>query len=322
MFEYTENNHFKFGFTEHNCWFTNRKSKAESWIVKFGECNREPKSLKDECIITAQKIYDSSDLIPNIMFSGGVDSEVVIQSFMQAKVPFNISILRFNDDLNLHDIAFAIHFCEKNDLKYDLIDINIINFWEQDLYDYAMKSQCYTHQLCVIMWLADQIDGLPIMGSLPIPDKMFKRRSKDYIHNTTPYELNQQWDLWMSEMILSIPRYFILQDRDAVPYFFQYTPEIVYAQLKEPLLKDLVDNKMIGKLSATSIKFDIYHSYFDILFRPSFEGFEKNIGPGQLVSITDEFEWFTFVTFNSLLDYSGICKFEYFDLLKQLKPNV
>lgn len=272
MFEYTENNHYKFGFIETD-FFVNRTSKDHSWIVKHGKCSYSPGTWKDECLITAEKIYNSTDLPINIMFSGGIDSEVVVRNFLELGVSFKVSILQYKNNLNLHDIAYAVVFCDQHNIKYDIIELDIVNFLENDAYDYAAKTQCCHPHYCPGMWLADQIDGLPVIGGGG--SYLTKRLPNDYVPGVSPYEFSL-WDLWGEEMTASMYTHFINQNRPAVPAFYQYTPEITYSYLIDEIIQQLINNKRHGKLSTSTTKFDIFSKHYtDLLYRKKYHGFEK-----------------------------------------------
>lgn len=307
MFEYTENNHFKFGYSEHG-WFTDRQSKDDTFIADYGRCLYIPKSWKDECLITVKKIYESTDLPINIMFSGGIDSEVVVQSFKQLDVPFKVSIMRFKDDLNIHDISHAVIFCEQNNIKYDLIDLDLLKFWETDLHRYAEKAKSWSPQTCSTMWLADQIDDFPVMGTGD--SWLVKRVPDDYVPGVSPYK-SSSWDVWVTEAVCSWHRHFINQDRPAIPGFFQYTPEMIYSFLMDPVVKELINNKRHGKLTVQSTKYEIYSRYFDLIYRKKYTGFEK----------ATKYEP---PDFDLYKDYSGVHKTEFNELLEKLryKTNV
>lgn len=299
MFEYTENNHFKFGYHESE-WFTNRTSPDQIFIADYGRCSYNPGSWKDECLITAEKIYESAGLPINVMFSGGIDSEVVAQSFKQVGIPFTVSIMRFKDNFNLHDISYAIIYCEQNNIKYDLIDLDLLKFWENESHDYAERAQCYSPQLCPMMWLSDQIDGFPVMGSGD--SYLVKQIPHNYIPGVSPYEPSQ-WYSWVNEVHKSFYKHFMNQDRPAVPGFFQYTPEITYSFLTDPIIKLLVNNKRLGKLTLQTTKYEIYTKYFDLIYRKKYHGYEK------VVKYQPD----------NIQNYSGVHKIEFNELLEKLK---
>lgn len=266
----THKNHFQFGYN--STAFNFRKSSEDKWWVKYGKCERAPLRFKDECVRTAQIIREDAREIPSVMFSGGVDSEVALRSFVEAKIPVRAAILRFKNDLNIHDISYAVIACEKLGVKYDFFDLDIIQFWSERLFEFADSVYCISPQLLSTMWLADQIDEYPVMGSGEC--LLVKRIDEGYIPGVSEYS-NSEWDLYEKEKIAAWYRHFILRGRNACPGFFQYTPEIILSYLSDSFVRDLTSNKIIGKLCTASSKLKIYQQHFELTDRPKFSGFEK-----------------------------------------------
>jgi hypothetical protein len=277
LFNYTHDNHFAFGyeFLGNHYWMrpTASDAKGATFAVGYGRCQYEPTNFKTECYRAARLIHESSDEIANIMFSGGNESEIVVRSFFDQQIPFKVSILKFKQNLNLHDISFAVVFCEQRKIPYRIFELDIKDFWDDEIYEYAERTQCPTPQLPSAMWLADQIDGLPVMGSGEpyiakiIPD--------DYVPGESLYEPSE-WQFQEKERIQAWYRHFLIQERPAVPGFFQYTPELMYSFLSSPIVRELVNNERHGKLSSVSTKGETYRLWFaDMIPRPKFSGFER-----------------------------------------------
>jgi len=126
MYEYTLNNHFKFGYGDK--WSMFKDQHTDKWKIQYGKCSPDwtDEGWKKECIKTAGIIKDKSDILINICFSGGLDSEIVVRSFM---------------------------------------DVNTNWFVDSGLlFEYMEKTHCPSVAYCCHMWLVDQIDGLPVMG--------------------------------------------------------------------------------------------------------------------------------------------------------------
>ena len=313
LFNYTHENHFKFGYRIHDddYWMLPRCADPEhKFTVTYGVCKKPPFNFKGECYRAAQLIHESSDEIANIMFSGGNESEIVVRSFADQAIPFKVSILKFKRNLNLHDISFAVVFCEQRGIKYDIIDLDIEQFFDGEVYEYAERTQCPTPMLPPTMWLADQIDGLPIIGSgepylaKVVPDA--------YIPGESPYEPSG-WVFQEKERIQAWYRHFIIQQREAVPGFFQYTPELMYSFLNSPIVHELVDNKRVGKLSTVSTKGEIYRLWFaDMIPRTKFNGFEKVMDWDE--TVREELE-------EKYGQYSRIESIEYNEFMKRLRDG-
>ena len=123
MVELTHRNHFKFGFNGEN--FSFRQSAVDQWFVDYGPSDRLPFDFRRECVETAMLIGQKAKGQIWVLFSGGVDSEVVVRSFVLAKVPFRAAILRFKNNLNIHDIAYAVSACESLGVPYTFFDLDI-----------------------------------------------------------------------------------------------------------------------------------------------------------------------------------------------------
>ena len=62
------------------------------------------------------------------MLSGGMDSEVVVKAFLEAKVPFKTSTFRIMDSdviMNPHEIKNVERFCAANNLMPSYFDISL-----------------------------------------------------------------------------------------------------------------------------------------------------------------------------------------------------
>ena len=263
-------NHFKFGYD--NTWFGARTSPEQKWVVEYGRCERSVGTFREECLLNARQIYkDAKDNVV-LLFSGGVDSEVAFRSFLRSDTPFSVAILRFKYDLNIHDISYAVIICERFGVPYRIYDLDIIEFWNTRLLEYADPTYCISPQLLSTMWLADQVEGYPVLGSGEC--LLVKDVPDDYVPGVSPY-LPSEWSLHEKEKIAAWYRHFIVKKRKACPGFFQYTPEVMLAYLKDPFVEKLVNNEMIGKRNTESTKLEIYKNHFDLLDRPKFSGFER-----------------------------------------------
>lgn len=254
---YTEGDHFKFGFDYE--WYVPRSDASQRYTVAFGAASRPPLDWRSECIIAARKIADAADAPIDLLFSGGIDSEVAAQAFVAAGVPFTAHVLRFADHLNWHDIQYAVAFCEATGVPYRLHDLDILAFFEADLYSYARLSHSVSPQLCATMWLVDQLDGYPVFGQ---GEPLLVRRP------------NQRWALRESEKINAWYRYYVCRGRSGVPGFHQYTPEQMLSFLLE-----FVDHPMLaaksGKLSSATSKLGMYTRHFPLTVREKYTGYEK-----------------------------------------------
>ena len=305
--ELTHKNHFEFGYNQKP--FTLRKTPEDKWFVKYGRCERQPLNFHDECLATAKLIRNKTDQPLHVMFSGGVDSEVVLRSFYENEIKIQVAILRYKNDLNIHDVSWAIVICDYLKIPYKIYDLDLIEFWNSPAADQlAQQTYCPSPQLLPAMWLIDQIPGYPIMGS---GECLFvKNRPDDYVPGVSPY-LRSDWMLYEKEKVAAWYRHFIIKNRTGCPGFFQYTPEIMLSYLQDPFVDDLIHDRIVGKLSTESSKLKIYQQHFKLYDRSKYTGFEK---------VTAEDAKYRAVLLQRYGNASEISKISTDDLKEMLKP--
>lgn len=262
----TRGQHFLFGYVPaeapHLRFESLRKRQADSerWFVQYGRSVRLPMSFRLECLEAAREIAAHAGSLPiTVLFSGGMDSEVTLRSFVEAGVPVRAAILRFKDDFNLHDYSWAILACENLGVEYRIHDLDLLAFWSGAANEYAERTQCVSPQLLPTMWLADQVDGFPVLGS-----------GENYL-----VKKNETWVLLEKERIASWYRHFLFQNRPACPGFFQWSPELMLSWLVDPLAIDLWQNRRPLEDDSKVVKIRIYQQHFNVLPRSKYTGFEK-----------------------------------------------
>ena len=317
---YTHNNHFKWGYNKK--WFTQRQKPQDRYTVEFGVIDN-PLNFKQECYRAARLIDEYAYAVGTsieLMFSGGSESEVMLRSFIDQDIPVNINIMTYDPYLNLHDISHAIVFCETHNLDYALHEVPILQWLHEEGLKYASLSQSISPRILPHMLLMERLsEGIPVMGMgecyiahghlkqyYDLVDGKIVRNSKD------DYE-PAPWYFYEREKINSWYRFAQKQNIKAIPGFFQYTPELMYAFLDEEMTKQLAMNNWPGKLSNTSTKKEIYSKHFPgILQKKKYDGFEQLAKMDNQLRPTLQSEYG---------DYSQEVKIEYNDLIKQLKGD-
>lgn len=209
--ELTQKNHFKHGFADRE---------KNNFSVYLGGYKNAPGSGLEESKKCARYIYDRrKNSRIALCLSGGIDSECMLDAF--SGLDTDIYFLRFQNDLNDFDISTGLSICESRGLKFKVIDIDVIRFFESGLYlEYGRKYRCQSPQLATHMWLLDQIDGVPILAGNPFVRTVL---NGGYFFIGLPGDLH-----------CSLFRYFEQNKRFGVPWFFIYSPEQIAAFLNTP----------------------------------------------------------------------------------------
>jgi hypothetical protein len=106
----------------------------------FDFYNKVPyKTLIQEAAIEANKVLGNK---PALCFSGGVDSQVMLNCWLEANLKFDLFILVFNNDLNKQDVDHARRFCNSLGVTLNEIQIDIIKFLNFFNFEYAVKYNC------------------------------------------------------------------------------------------------------------------------------------------------------------------------------------
>jgi len=90
------------------------------------------KKLKKWRIEAAKRCAETLGPFPALCFSGGVDSQAMLQCWSEADLEAHVVIFRFNNDLNIQDADHAIQYCRKFSIPYREIEIDILKFLTRD----------------------------------------------------------------------------------------------------------------------------------------------------------------------------------------------
>lgn len=103
-----------------------------------------------------------------VLFSGGVDSEVVLHTCIENKIPVQAITMRLlvkNVCVNTHDMYYAERFLRTNNIKSKVIDLNVDKFCENgDHISYLEPYLIKEFHVATHFWLFEQCTGFPIIG--------------------------------------------------------------------------------------------------------------------------------------------------------------
>lgn len=99
-----------------------------------------------------------------LAFSGGIDSQAMIQCFMEAGIQFDLFILTFANDMNSQDVEHAKIFAAKHNLILNAIEIDIISFLTRDSYLMGSEYKCTSPQFASHYVMFDKIREMGYTG--------------------------------------------------------------------------------------------------------------------------------------------------------------
>lgn len=142
--------------------FSDVFSKNANFNVSF---KNSVKSNTPPIEVATRAISDIATTYPppyTLMVSGGVDSQTMLWLWLQSKVPFTaVSVKYVSPDrtswFNEHDLYELKLFSEKHNIPIEYKEIDIIDFFETRLIDYATQYQCNSPQICTHMAMTELI---------------------------------------------------------------------------------------------------------------------------------------------------------------------
>lgn len=146
--------------------------------------------LKEHCQLAIQTMKKHIGGKPAICFSGGIDSQTVVDSFLLAGETPNITILRFEDELNSHDVTDALSFCETRKIKPEIFDIDIIRFLNNRLYDFAVSNQISSPQFATHLYFAGKLKESGYTSAIFGGNSLFQYDDGDWY---TPTKEETDW---------------------------------------------------------------------------------------------------------------------------------
>lgn len=224
----------------------------------------------NELINNAKLIRDSFPDKFDLLFSGGVDSEVVLRIYHSLRIPVNVFIFRYENNYNYKDVNFAMSVCNELGITPKVIDFNLQKFFENDAYDIFSKIYCHSSGRLPHLKMSEYLDNLPIYGS---GEPYWRRINKDM---STP----APWILEFDEGARAWSVYHKTIGRPAICDWYEYTPRILLSHMQTPIIKKLIADGNQGRFDSNRSKIKLHKEYWPtIVDRKKLVGFEGDMEP-------------------------------------------
>lgn len=103
-----------------------------------------------------------------VLYSGGMDSEIVLRSCLINKIPVRALTGKFVCDgyaLNTHDLYYAEKFCRQNNIEQKIIEIDVKKFYENGEHIKLLTPyNVYLAHVAVHFHIFQQSTGFPVLG--------------------------------------------------------------------------------------------------------------------------------------------------------------
>lgn len=221
-------------------------------FLNLYESERPVLNFSKEVENTCKQLYEEANGKPIwLMLSGGIDSEIIARTFLKLDIKFSCMIVRFADELNNHDIEYAVEFVLKHEVPYHIYDMNPIDFIQECR---QSDSGTLIYRFMQIHWMKkiQNMGGYCVIGS-------GEQRYDQHLNITylksqfIPYR-------WVKENSIA-----------ACPYFFLHNSQVIHSYALEA-------KEYTGEVGALghNIKAHVYKKWWpDLILRPKYHGYEK-----------------------------------------------
>jgi hypothetical protein len=298
MLNLTENNWYTWQYG--NGPINSRHIIDQPFRTNYSKCRESIGNYKEELIKVAKSTIDSFPLEKfTLLFSGGADSEIVLRSYLEVNHPIDVVIYRYENDINLYDVSYAVTICNMLGVKYQIIDFNLSKFFENDAERYASLSEIDNPGALPYLKFLENSDNIPILGQGD--PWWFREQGNDY-------SIKGNWLYGDMELFTGTSKLLMSLNKPGIPMWFKWRPGLVMSYTNLKWFKILTNDGFIGKCGVSSTKLQGYKEVFpDMIHRYKATGFEK-IG-----SLITEFEDFLSKKNNGLL-YRQVCLKTYDEL--------
>ena len=201
-----------------------------------------------------------------LLFSGGSESELILRAYKEIGKEVKAYIFRYENDINLYDVSYAVTIAESLSVEYKVIDFNLNSFYLNQAESISDIAQIDRPRALPQLKFLDFIDEIPIAGA---SDPTWFRQHDNY-------QVDSEWLMCDWEHDIGWSKYVQEINRPAIMEWFKWTPEIVVGFTKMKWFELLVGNKIPGKLGTNSTKLQGYkEAYPEMINRIKKTGFES-----------------------------------------------
>lgn len=257
-------NSYKIGYN--NEWFTLRQSQFDRLDVMSDGCGRTPMTFAQEGVNTASILtekYGAENIC--LFYSGGGDSEIILQSFIGAgRIPGKIIFLDYGT--NLYDRYFALTFAKFYGIKVETIPFDAVEMLSSgESFEVCNKYQCGQIGLSFYLKVIEEHckTHYVVTGDDPYIENMYN-----------PLTNTRQWQFFAREPFYALWKVFIQNGVDGCPNFIQYSPELFASFFNDRVMKHLRDPAQTKFTTSNQVKQTLYRNNFFLRHREKSTGME------------------------------------------------
>lgn len=266
---FTHNNHLRYTIGGRE--FGYREDPTEKFSVSVGSIDKDhyaKSNWLEEQYRTADLIYKDYGKDFVVMFSGGTDSEICLRAFKHIGITPRAVFIKFVGDYNHGDLVYAIKIANSLDIKLEIINFDILNFYRNGLaWELASELQCSQMAYLGVYYHVAKLCAPAVMGGEMLMKRITKPNFSEWSYC---FRENEDASAMRFSKKYHIP---------LVNEWFSYTPEMMGYYLEHPVIKEMLADRNNGKLTSVSTKNGVLRSLMpSIMPKIKTHGFENLLG--------------------------------------------
>jgi hypothetical protein len=257
-------NHYRLGYNGR--WFNRRESAADEFRIQVGGCGRVPVGVTEEAVWAARAMLDKYGRENiTLLYSGGCDSEVVLQSFIGAGQVPRVLFLDYGENRNVYDRRWAHRFCRYNGIRLEEFAVPALDILRSgEALELCSRYQCPQSGASLYLHAMERLckDSFVVAGDEPYLELL-----------TNPLTGAKSWFFFAREWTFSQWKVFHFNGVDGCPNFLQYTAELWLAFLRDPIMRWAFSQSEYT--TTNQLKYDLYRQRFFVRPRHKSTGMEK-----------------------------------------------
>lgn len=238
-----------------------RGGRSDRFALSYPGTSRKPGTFKEEVEYSLQQIYDAHQMPFAVMFSGGMDSEVIVRSLHQLQLPFQAYFFEYKLGLwkeknRVQEVAKELGI----DVKSIFFDED--KFLSGEIFEIAAEYQIPEPFAAFDIKRAMMVEGLPIFGT---GDLLLEQLPEGGIVST------EYASLFLPHL------YFEKEKRPGCFHFYQSTPELMLSFLQDHHIQTWI--KMAPEFGFEDVRYFkayLYKKYWPtMVIQPKFTGYER-----------------------------------------------
>jgi len=146
--------------------FKTHTLEGPSFTTTINESEFAPNRKIDD--IFYDHLADRNSQKVEVLYSGGMDSELVLASCIRNKIPVEAMtmVIKIRGAVaNVVDLYYSEKFCRENNIKQNFFYLDAVDFYESEKYlEYLLPFKIIEPHVASHFWLLEQCNHFPIIG--------------------------------------------------------------------------------------------------------------------------------------------------------------